>query len=428
PAMPTLPATRQECSIAANEPIPLDRESLVKAFESFSHVAGSLETSYLKLQGELAMLRHALEIKNQDLARSLAENKRIKTYLAGLLEDLPCGVLAVDGRFKLRFGNPLARKLLIAPPGGSSRPHASIPDTLCSILKEIASEAPGAERTWAFETQEGKKFFAVTCAIRSQASDAEGETVFILRDATEQKRLEEEREFARRMRALAEITALLAHEIRNPLGSLELFAGLIKDATKDQTEVSQWVVHMQAGLRALSATVNNVLHFHSMGPSQFAPLNAVQLLADTIEFLQPLALQRGMGIEFSPEHAEVLVPANTHRLQQVFFNLAINSFRAMPAGKRLKIRVGVEQGEQIDQAGGRRQARIDFEDEGVGIAPEHLEKIFDAGFTTVKSSPGLGLAVCKRVAAQHRGTLKVKSNLGKGTTFSLYLPLLGANS
>lgn len=370
------------------------------------------------------MLRHELEIKNQDLGRSLAENKRIKTYLAGLLEDLPCGVLAVDGRFQLRFGNPLAHKLLAGAPDAGVHSGASIPDNLRSILKEIASEVRGAERIWALETREGKKFFAVTCAMRPQGSDAQGEMVFILRDATEQKRFEEEREFARRMKALAEMTALLAHEIRNPLGSLELFAGLIRDATKDQTEVSQWIVHMQAGLRALSATVNNVLHFHSMAPSQLAPLNAVRLLADTIEFLQPLALQRGMGIEFNADCREVLIPANAHRLQQVFFNLAINAFRAMPAGKRLKIRVGVE---PIGQAGGSRRARIDFEDDGVGIAPEHLEKIFDAGFTTMKSSPGLGLAVCKRVTAHHRGTIRVESELGKGTTFSLYLPLLGAN-
>lgn len=432
--MPTLPATRQKCSIGpigSNEPIPLDRESLLQAFESFTHVAGSLETSYAKLQGELAMLRHELEVKNQDLARSLAENKRIKTYLAGLLEDLPCGVLAVDGAFRLRFGNPLARKLLIAAPDDSSHSLPLIPESLGSILMEIASEAPGAERIWALDTQEGKKFFAVTCAMRPQAGSADGERVFILRDATEQKRLEEEREFARRMRALAEMTALLAHEIRNPLGSLELFAGLIKDATKDQTEVSQWVVHMQAGLRALSATVNNVLHFHSMSPSQIAPLDAVELLANTVEFLQPLALQRGMGIEFTPGCLEVLIPANAHRLQQVFFNLAINAFRAMPAGKRLKIRVCIEpisQNSLSERQGSSRKARIDFEDEGVGIAPEHLEKIFDAGFSTIKSSPGLGLAVCKRVIADHRGTLRVKSELGKGTIFSLYLPVLGAHS
>lgn len=416
--------------MGSNESIPLDRESLLQAFESFTHVAGTLESSYVRLQSELARLRHELEVKNEDLSRSLAENKRIKTYLAGLLEDLPCGVLAVDGTFRLRLGNPIARKLLTAARECGADWQASIPSSLGSILKEIAAEAPGAERIWAFDTQEGKRFFAVTCALRSQMDYAEGERVFILRDVTEQKRLEEEREFARRMRALAEMTALLAHEIRNPLGSLELFAGLIKDATKDQAEVSQWAVHMQAGLRALSATVNNVLHFHSMAPSQLAPLNAVDLLANTVEFLQPLALQRGMGIEFTPGCLEVLISANAHRLQQVFFNLAINAFRAMPAGKRLKIRVDVEAAvsNRGNRTTGSRKARIDFADEGVGIAPEHLEKIFDPGFSTMKGSPGLGLAVCKRIVEDHRGSIEAKSGIGKGATFSIYLPILGASS
>lgn len=402
----------------------------MQAFESFTHVAGSLESSYVRLQGELARLRHELEVKNEDLSRSLAENKRIKTYLTGLLEDLPCGVLAVDGAFHLRLGNPIARKLLTAAREGGADWQASIPSSLCSILKEIASEAPGAERIWAFDTQEGKRFFAVTCALRSQLDYAEGERVFILRDVTEQKRLEEERDFARRMRALAEMTALLAHEIRNPLGSLELFAGLIKDATKDQADVSQWAVHMQAGLRALSATVNNVLHFHSTTPAQPAPLNAVDLLANTVEFLQPLALQRGMGIEFTPGCLEVVISANAHRLQQVFFNLAINAFRAMPAGKRLKIRVGVEMagGNRANGTSGSRRARIDFADEGVGIAIEHLKKIFDPGFSTMRGSPGLGLAVCKRIIEDHRGSIEVKSKPGKGATFSIYLPILGASS
>lgn len=416
--MPTLPANGQESSTFIREAAPLDPASLAQAFEFFTHAAGSLEHSYTMLQGELARLRRELEIKNQDLARSVAENERMRAYLSGLLEDLPCGILAVDAKFRLHFANPHARSLLVSESKDSS-PAAAIPAALRCILKEIAGGAGAAERRWVFQTPEGPRSIAVTCALRSQRLDASGETLFILRDASEQKRLEEERELAHRMRALAEMTALLAHEIRNPLGSLELFAGLIRDATKDQAEVSQWIVHIQAGLRALSATVSNVLHFHSLSPSHLKPLNAVELLANTVEFLQPLALQRGMGIEFSPNAKEILIPADAHRLQQVFFNLAINAFRAMPSGKCLKICVGTSQHE------GHYRARIDFADEGSGIAPEHLEKVFDPGFTTAKSSPGLGLAVCKRVTAQHRGAIEVESELGKGTTFSLYLPVLG---
>lgn len=398
--------------------MPLDRTTLAQAFESFTHVAGSLENSYTMMQGELARLRRELEVKNQDLARSVAENKRMHAYLSGLLEDLPCGILTVDKQFRLHFANPQARILLNSDSRGGPSGGA-VPQALRCILKEIAAEPTTAERRWVFQTAEGPRSIAVTCAVRQQSLDACEETVFILRDVSEQKRLEEEREFAHRMRALAEMTALLAHEIRNPLGSLELFAGLIKDATKEDAEVSQWIVHMQAGLRALSATVSNVLHFHSLAPSHLQPLNAVRLLAETIEFLQPLALQRGMGIEFSPDTKEILIPADAHRLQQVFFNLAINAFRAMPSGKSLRISVGAVQHD------GETRARIDFADEGSGIASGHLEKIFNAGFTTAKSSPGLGLAVCKRVTAQHRGAIEVQSEVGKGTTFSLYLPVLG---
>lgn len=418
-AMSTLPTTRQEVSGRANEPTRFDRESLAQAFESFTHVAGSLENSYAQLQDEVAKLRRELEIKNLDLAKSLAENRRMRAYLGGILEVLPCGVLSVDGSFRLRFANPQAHELLSCKTGRDFESALPIPETLRSLLREVAAEPRGTERTWALQAGKDSRFLAVSCVVQSQIAGAGGETVFIVRDVTQEKRFEEEQEFARRMQALAEMTAVLAHEIRNPLGSLELFAGLIRDATKEQEEVSQWIVHMQAGLRALSATVNNVLHFHSMVPSQLKPLNVVKLLADTVEFLQPLALQRGMGIEFNPASKEIPIPADSHRLQQVFFNLTINAFRAMPSGKTLRIRVGVL------QHNGCPTARIDFEDEGVGISMDHLEKIYDPGFSTVKSSPGLGLAVCKRVMGQHRGEIRVESEIGKGTTFSLYLPVLG---
>lgn len=418
-AMSTLPIARQEVSVHAKDAIPFDRESLAEAFESFTHAAGSLENSYALLQQEVKKLRQELEIKNRDLAASLAENRRMRAYLGGILEVLPCGVLSVDGNFRSRYANPQAHVLLSGGQDAGLQSALPIPEALRSLLREVAAEPRGTERTWALQSGEDSRFLAVSCVVQSQSASGGRETVFIIRDVTQAKHLEEEHEFARRMQALAEMTAMLAHEIRNPLGSLELFAGLIKDATKEQAEVSQWIVHMQAGLRALSATVNNVLHFHSMVPSQLKPLNVVKLLADTIEFLQPLALQRGMGIEFTPAGKDILIPADAHRLQQVFFNLTINAFRAMPSGKCLRIRAGVHHQD------GYPVARIDFEDEGVGISMDHLDKIYDPGFSTIKSSPGLGLAVCRRVMAQHKGTIRVQSEIGKGTTFSLYLPVLG---
>lgn len=415
--MPTLPVTRQEVPQSGEDALTINRNTLAEAFESFSHVAGSLEHSYAILQGEVVRLRRELEIRNGDLARSLAENQRMRSYLSGLLEDIPCGVLAVDRNFRPQFANPCAKALLQADLEAA---ESSISPTLRAVLQDVA--AAGVERTWMIETADGARPVAVSAVTRPRVPGAVGEIVFILRDVSEQKRLEDEREMAHRMKALAEMTALLAHEIRNPLGSLELFAGLIKEASEGQTEIAQWIVHIQAGLRALSATVNNVLHFHSLAPSQLKPVNAVRLVAATAEFLEPLALQRGMGIEVIAASEELLISADPDRLQQVFFNLAINAFRSMPAGKILRIRLGL-----AEQAGSS-VAKIDFEDQGCGIPSEQIDRVFDAGFSTERSSPGLGLAVCKRVTAQHRGEIQIRSEAGAGTTVSLYLPLLGAGA
>ena len=93
------------------------------------------------------------------------------------------------------------------------------------------------------------------------------------------------------------MATLLAHEIRNPLGSLELFAGLLADAALKQPELRRWTDHIQAGLRSLSATVNNVLQFHSQPAPQLSPVNLGRLLRESIDFLRPLARQSGLRID-----------------------------------------------------------------------------------------------------------------------------------
>ena len=403
-------------------PVMMDPGSLAQAFEAFTSTADSLQHSYGILQTEVGRLRQELELRNRDLAHSLAENERMRVRLGHILENLPCGVMTLTPQLGLRYANDIARRLL-ASASAASDSAGPIPGSLRRLLRQIISSAPGAEREWVLGDAKDPVFISVTCALIPQTAESRQELVFILRDITEQKRLEEEREVSRRMRALAEMTALLAHEIRNPLGSLELFAGLIKDATREDQEVSQWMVHLQAGLRALSATVNNVLHFYSQAPLETVPVNLVKLLTGTIEFLQPLALQRGMAIIWNPpegSEAEITIGADQHRLQQVFFNITINALKAMSAGGTVTV------GVRTVRRDGRRWVRVTFEDRGMGIPAENLAKIFDAGFTTHRASPGLGLAVCKRVMSQHGGTLEASSVEGQGTTFTLSFPVLEA--
>jgi signal transduction histidine kinase len=253
----------------------------------------------------------------------------------------------------------------------------------------------------------------------SEASDRPKDTIWIVRDITEEKRLAAERETARRSLALAEVATVLAHEIRNPLGSMELFTGLLADATAQMPETRQWVTHLQAGLRALSATVNNVLQYHSQPTAQLLPTELDRLVHETMDFLQPLARQRGQLIRIDNTLGKISTHADANRLKQVFFNLSLNAFRAMLPGGKLSVKL-----RWAPQCPGG-VVQIDFQDEGRGIAPELLEHIYDPGFSTTPGSPGLGLSVCKKVIEQHGGEISVQSKPSHGTTFSVSLPVSG---
>ncbi len=229
------------------------------------------------------------------------------------------------------------------------------------------------------------------------------------------RELDETQAKLRREQALAEISAVLAHEIRNPLGSLELFAGLLAESELD-ADCRKWVEHVQAGLRTLAATVNNVLQFHSLPETERAPVDLGQLLAWARDFCLPLARQSRVALSLQNRVSGVFVLGDRHRLEQVLLNLVLNSMRAMPEGGWIEL---AGRKVQNDQA-----VALVVSDTGPGISPEHLPGIFEPGFSTHAGSPGLGLAVCRKIVAQHGGTIRAMSRPGHGAAFTAILPLM----
>ncbi len=419
--MPNLPRSRQGTRTAAvvGDSHVAAQESLTRAFLTFTQAAGSLEKSYTQLQGEVARLHVELERANSELERSLEENARVRGYLARVVENLPCGVLVagVDG---VQLINPEARRLLQVPVGwvGGRR----LPPTFAALVAEAPGNSFFCEQERSIAGVSGNRSIGILRANISEQMDGPGDTIWIVRDITEQKRLACEREAARKSLALAEIATVLAHEIRNPLGSMELFTGLLADATAHLPETRQWITHLQAGLRTLSATVNNVLQLHSQPSAQMLPTELDRLVNETMDFLLPLARQRGQQIKIENTIGKILTHADSNRLKQVFLNLSLNAFRAMPPGGKLAVRL-----RWAPQFPGG-VAQIDFQDDGRGLAPELLERIYEPGFTTTPGSPGLGLAVCKKVVEQHGGEIRVQSKPQHGATFSVFLPVSGGNA
>jgi signal transduction histidine kinase len=398
------------------------RKTLSRAFVQFTEAASSLEKSYGQLQAEVYRLRSELEEKNRHLSSSLEENARIRQYLTRILENLPCGVLVLGPAGELRMANAEAQRLVgVWEPGrdGKSATQETgerYEQLLCRLDTEGSA---GCERELAWETPQGMRLLGVACAVLPDAEGNSSERAWLLRDITEARRLAEAAEAAHRRDSLAQMATLLAHEIRNPLGSLELFAGLLSDAASGQPDLHRWTDQIQAGLRQLSATVNNVLQFHSQAPPQLQATNLGRLLREAAQFLRPLARQMELRIDLINTLGEITLPLDPHRLQQVIFNLALNAFRSMSRGGTFTMRLGWVPGQEGEAV------QIAFEDEGAGIAPEILPRILQPGFTTKAGNPGLGLAVCQSVVQQHRGTLQVASVPRKGTTVTVTLPYAG---
>ena len=230
------------------------------------------------------------------------------------------------------------------------------------------------------------------------------------------KELELERDLRRRREALAEISALLAHEIRNPLGSLELFAGLLAGSPLSEQERG-WVEQIQSGLRILSATVNNILEYHSQRPLELALTELNEVLDSIVALLVPVADRAGVRCVTQTPREPLWVRADRRRLEQVFLNLSLNAFRFAAQGGVLEIRA-VRRGQNT---------RIAFSDRGPGIAADVLERIFDPGVSTGAGGAGLGLAVVKRIVEQHGGRISINSQPGRGSCFELQFPLAAKN-
>ena len=389
-------------------------EMLAAAFSDFISASAKLELSYRDLQSEVAELSLALTQRSQELHASRSENKSIGLTLQRIVEAMPCGVLVVDSEGVVCLANPEAARILALSAAQMPTLHSIHAQTGLD-LRALSREATqfGSEQELCFTSSAGRHWIAARCVslpdlqggvVGSGVSGA----VLTLQDISSRKRLEQERETARDAVALAQVSALLAHEIRNPLASLELFAGLIADSPERQDE---WVSHLRAGIRSLSGTVNNVLTLHGGPVPKMETLEVATEALLAVDFLQPLAQQSGVALTLDASVCWPQIRANKSAFHQILLNLCSNALRHTAARGNVRVFCPAVSTEGV--------VLLAVQDDGGGIAKEHLSRIFEGGFSGSGITPGLGLAVCERLMRQHGGAIRVESRVGHGSTFTL---------
>lgn len=252
-------------------------------------------------------------------------------------------------------------------------------------------------------------------ALQSKTAEIEGSLVAI-EDVTERVGLEAQLQQSDKLSSIGLLAAGVAHEVNTPLAGISSYSQMLMQQIPDTDDPRHQLlekIHRQTS-RA-SSIVNNLLNFSRITEARYAPVNLNRVIDDTIQLLD--AQLRNTEIEVVRRYADnlPLASGDAPKLQQVLMNLILNARDAMPQGGTLEISTEADEDSVV----------IAVRDSGLGIAPEHLAKIYDPFFTTkqIGKGTGLGLAVSYGIIRDHGGHIDVESKLGEGTRFQIILPL-----
>lgn len=378
----------------------MDVERLNEAFYSFTEASKRLEASYGQLQEKVNHLTLELEKKNIELNEALTEAERNKDYLNAILYNLEEAIIVVDPMNKITMINKSAEELLCLHSMGTiGRVFSDLNFTLTKDNSET------------FLSVNGKKYSIILS--HSDIVDSEGllkGRVILIKDITRLKELEARHERNQRLIAMGEMAAKIVHEIRNPLCSIELFSSMLEKELGG-TDHQKLASGISTGINNLNNILTNMLFFAR--PHKPA-MNIIRLdvtIEDSICMLAPLMDSRGVLIKKVTYEREI--SGDAELLKQVFMNIIINAIQSMPGGGKIDA-IMRENSESII---------VDFCDTGCGISEKDKEKIFDPFFSTKDNGTGLGLTIASKIMQAHGGFIKVYSEEGKGSTFSLHFPL-----
>jgi PAS domain S-box-containing protein len=351
--------------------------------------------------------------------------ERVKSLMRNVLESIPTGVLTLDARGLVTSLNGAGERLL------ELRASAVVGRAVDDVLQAVPALA-----TWIQGALRGERLVQETdltlavdgarrVTVRASASELRDEAgrpdglVVLLRDITEVNRLETQLRRADKLAALGTLAAGVAHEVKNPLQALGLNLHLLEAEVRAPSPPSavagEYFAILRSELLRIHRIVENFLRFSKPSLPEVKPVDLNALLERVLSLLAFEAADHGVTIETAFDPDLVAVPGDEGQLAQVFLNIGINALQAMRSGGSLNVTTRRQDG----------WAEVSVEDSGEGIREEILPHIFDPYFTTRPHGVGLGLVIAHRIVEGHQGTTDVESEVGKGTTMVVRLPLAG---
>jgi len=395
---------------------------LQKSFESFNKATAELERAYARLEERFASLNQELENKNAELLKTIEEKEQTKNYLQNILESLINGVIVTDLAGRIQTLNSCAEIFTGARQSDVIGRHISV------LFESMpVSDWQTINLAEYFKGEAGQKvkiherILEIFCSpFKSPAGEVIG-NVFAMRDMTRIEKLEEMAKRTEKFAAMGEMAANIAHEVRNPLGSIELFASLLlKNLTEKKDR--ERVVQIISSVKNVDNKISNLLLFTRRQSPQMRIARLHQILKEVIDFSEQIIEQAGIEVTVRLAPGDIFISADAEMIKQVFLNIILNAQQAMPDGGKLGITTRLAPKGLFETR--EKIAEIIFQDAGPGIQPSDVSRIFDPFFSTKENSSGLGLAIVHNIISEHHGSISVENAPAGGLIVNISLPAL----
>jgi two-component system, sporulation sensor kinase E len=382
---------------------------------------GRLRDMEERKTGDLVQLSRELEEAYRTLEERAVQLMSIRDYTQSILRSTTSGVITFGPDGSVATANFSAERMLgMTETEMVPRPIPSLFEDDgglgADVAKVVSGKAPRTVRELTLVTRNAKVIHAQASVSRMR--DVRGGTigaVLTLEDVSEIKALTEQLIRADRLAAMGELTAGVAHEVRNPLGIIRASVQLLEDSKCDAGRIEEASSVIKQEIDRLDKVIKALLDFGRPSAPTLRPTDVNEVLSDVVLFTRKFA-SRG-GVEILERYAADLprVLADPDQIKQIAVNLISNAVQAMEdTGGTVTVTTRATGG-YVETA---------FADNGPGIPPERVGKVFDPFYSTRDEGTGLGLTIVHRIVDEHNGHIEVESRPSQGTTFTVSLPAL----
>jgi signal transduction histidine kinase len=384
-----------------------DSDLLHEAFRSFDDAAATLQQSYQTLTSRLEQLDVELADRNEALGRNLRANEELREHLTAIVESLSTGLLVLDTEGTITRCNQAGEQLL-----GLTRDEM-MGCSLAACLKEAHLDGD----VYPLTTRHGATVALSQRALQTSEGHHAGNLVLI-QDVTAVRELEDRLQRRNRLAAMGEMVGRIAHEIRNPLGSIELFASMLRRDLNGVPALRGYAEHISSSVHMMNRLLTNLLVYTKPDCSHGKWHETEALMLDALTLAAHAVANTRIDIRLHVDPPAARIWCDAAQMKQVLLNLILNSIHAMPGSGTLTLSAMLAE----EQATGGPGLRVSVSDTGSGIPAAQRSRIFDPFYTTRDEGTGLGLAIVHAIVEAHRGRIDVESVEGRGTTFTIALP------